>query len=81
MASAVEAFVESGAPLTIGQGIQLKVTLRYTKPPAWRSVQLPLTATLGDLHSAIQVLFGWDGDHMHAAPLAQTGADRGVIPN
>ena len=66
VASAVEAFVESGAPLTIGQGIQLKVTLKYTKPPAWRSVQLPLTATLGDLHAAIQVLFGWDGDHMHA---------------
>jgi len=66
VASAVEAFVESGAPLTIGQGIQLKVTLKYAKPPAWRSVQLPLTATLGDLHVAIQVLFGWDGDHMHA---------------
>jgi hypothetical protein len=28
-------------------------------------VQLPLTATLGDLHAAIQVLFGWDGDHLH----------------
>ena len=42
------------------------MTLKYTKPPAWRSVQLPLTATLGDLHAAIQVLFGWDGDHMHA---------------
>ena len=66
VASAVEAFVESGAQLTIGQGIQLKVTLKYTKPSAWRSVQLPLTATLGDLHAAIQVLFGWDGDHMHA---------------
>jgi hypothetical protein len=66
VASAVEAFVELGAPLTIGQGIQLKVTLKYTKPPAWRSVQLPLTATLGDLHAAIQVPFGWDGDHMRA---------------
>jgi Plasmid pRiA4b ORF-3-like protein len=22
-------------------------------------------ATLGDLHDVIQVLFGWDGDHLH----------------
>jgi hypothetical protein len=66
VASSVEALVASGAPLTIRQGVQLKVALKYAKPPVWRSVQLPLTATLGDLHTAIQVLFGWDGDHLHA---------------
>jgi hypothetical protein len=65
VASSVEAFAASGAPLTIRQGVELKVALKYAKPPAWRSVQLPLTATLGDLHAAIQVLFGWDGDHLH----------------
>jgi hypothetical protein len=65
VASSVEAFAASGAPLTIRQGVQLKVALKYAKPPVWRSVQLPLTATLGDLHTAIQVLFGWDGDHLH----------------
>jgi Plasmid pRiA4b ORF-3-like protein len=65
VASSVEAFAASGAPLTIRQGVQLKVALKDAKPPAWRSVQLPLTATLGDLHAAIQVLFGWDGDHLH----------------
>jgi hypothetical protein len=64
VASSVEAFAASGAPLTIRQGVQLKVALRYAKPPVWRSVQLPLTA-LGDLHAAIQVLFGWGGDHLH----------------
>lgn len=42
------------------------MTLQYAKPSAGRSVQLPLTATLGDLHAAIQILFGWDGDHLHA---------------
>ena len=26
---------------------------------------MPATATLGDLHVVIQVLFGWDGDHLH----------------
>jgi hypothetical protein len=65
VASSVEAFAASGAPLTIRQGVQLKVALKNAKPPVWRSVQLPLTATLGDLHAAIQVLFGWDGDHLH----------------
>ena len=65
VARSVAAFAASGAPLTIRQGVQLKVALKYAKPPVWRSVQLPLTATLGDLHAAIQVLFGWDGDHLH----------------
>ena len=65
VASSVEAFVASGAPLTIRHGVQLKVALKNAKPPVWRSVQLPLTATLGDLDAAIQVLFGWDGDHLH----------------
>ena len=65
VASSVEAFAASGAPLTIRQGVQLKIALKYAKPPVWRSMQLPLTATLGDLHAAIQVLFGWDGDHLH----------------
>lgn len=66
VASSVEAFAASGAPLSIRRGVQLKIALKYMKPPVWRGVQLPLTATLGDLHAAIQVLFGWDGDHLHA---------------
>src|SRR5260370_8578614 len=31
----------------------------------WRGGGLPFTATLGDLHDAMQVVFGWDGDHLH----------------
>ena len=31
---------------------------------------MPLAATLGDLHRAVQVLFGWDGDHLHAFTVA-----------
>jgi pRiA4b ORF-3-like protein len=33
--------------------------------PVWRRVRLPATATLADLHQVIQVLFGWDRDHLH----------------
>lgn len=44
---------------------QLKVTLIGVRPPVWREVQVPAAATLGMLHEVIQVLFGWDGDHLH----------------
>jgi hypothetical protein len=62
---AIAALAASGSPLTVRQGIQLKVALRHSRPPIWRSVQVPLLFTLGDLHRIIQVLFGWDGDHLH----------------
>jgi Plasmid pRiA4b ORF-3-like protein len=56
---------------TIGQAMQLKVQLKYFKPPIWRSVVVPSLATLGDLRRVIQIVFGWDGDH-HAR-LAKLG--------
>jgi hypothetical protein len=57
--------VASGAPLTIHQAMRLKVQLRYMRTPVWRSVVAPSLTSLGDLHRVIQVLFGWDGDHLH----------------
>lgn len=65
VSGAIAALAASGSPLTVRQGIQLKVTLRHSRPPIRRSVQVPLLFTLGDLHHIIQVLFGWDGDHLH----------------
>nr|MDQ2874536.1 plasmid pRiA4b ORF-3 family protein [Actinomycetota bacterium] len=65
VARAVAEFAASGAPRSIDQVAELKVSLAGARPPIWRRVQLPVTATLGDLHEAIQVLFGWDGDHLH----------------
>jgi len=62
---AVAAFAASGAPRSIDQVAELKVLLSGSRPPIWRRVRLPVTATLGDLHDVIQVLFGWDGDHLH----------------
>ncbi len=66
LARALTEFMESGALRSIDQGVQLKVTLKGWRPAIWRSVRLPVTATLGGLHQVIQVLFGWDGDHLHA---------------
>jgi Plasmid pRiA4b ORF-3-like protein len=65
LARAVAEFVASGAPRSIDQVAQLKVSLAGFRPPIWRRVLVPATATLGDLHVVIQVLFGWDGDHLH----------------
>jgi hypothetical protein len=70
VAGAVADLTASGVPLSIDQAMQLKVQLQYFKPhfkpPVWRSVVVPALATLGDLHRVIQIVFGWDGDHLHA---------------
>jgi hypothetical protein len=65
LAQAVTEFAASGAPRSIDQVAQLKVSLAGFRPAIWRRVLLPATVTLGDLHQVILVLFGWDGDHLH----------------
>ncbi|MQA62952.1 MAG: hypothetical protein GEU86_16005 [Actinophytocola sp.] len=49
----------AGAPIPVQQ---LKISLTRA---CWRRVLLPENATLGLLHRVIQMLFGWDGDHLH----------------
>ncbi|MBO8128150.1 MAG: plasmid pRiA4b ORF-3 family protein [Peptococcaceae bacterium] len=44
---------------------QFKITLRYTKPPVWRRIQVPETYTFWDLHVAIQDAMGWWDCHLH----------------
>ncbi|HLQ53330.1 MAG TPA: plasmid pRiA4b ORF-3 family protein, partial [Streptosporangiaceae bacterium] len=65
LSRAVAEFAASGAPRSIDQVAELKVSLSGSRPPIWRRVRLPTTATLADLHQVILVLFGWDGDHLH----------------
>lgn len=65
VAKTVSDFIASGAPRSIDQVLQVKVTLTGFRPAIWRSVQLPAITTLENLHYTIQVLFGWDGDHLH----------------
>jgi hypothetical protein len=65
LSQAMSAFAASGAPCSIDQVAELKISLTGSRPPIWRRLRLPVTATLADLHDAIQVLFGWDGDHLH----------------
>jgi hypothetical protein len=62
---AVAEFDQSGAPRSIDQVAQLKISLTGFRPPIWRRVLLPVTASLGDLLNVIQILYGWDSDHLH----------------
>ena len=45
--------------------LELRIDLERLRPPVWRRVRLPAATTLSELHEVIQILFEWDGDHLH----------------
>ena len=48
-----------------GTVYQIKVTLKDSEPPIWRSFQVTGDTNLYELHQAIQVVMGWDDYHLH----------------
>lgn len=48
-----------------GHIYQMKVTLRGSKPPIWRRIEVSDTITLQGLHEIIQITMGWQGYHLH----------------
>jgi hypothetical protein len=44
---------------------RLKVTLRGSRPPIWRRVQVDAAVTLLELHQILQVVMGWTDSHLH----------------
>jgi hypothetical protein len=50
---------------------QLKVTLRYTKPPIWRRLLVPAGLTLEVLHDVLQRVMGWTDSHLHEFRVGQ----------
>lgn len=45
--------------------LQIKVTLRETKPPVWRRLLLPSNLNLEHLHQILQLAMGWMDCHLH----------------
>lgn len=50
---------------------KIKVTLRGSKPPIWRRLEVSSTVTLEALHQIIQEAFGWFDCHMWAFETAR----------
>ena len=50
---------------------RLKITLADAKPAIWRRIEVP-DLTLGELHSVLQVVMGWDDSHMHQFIVGKT---------
>jgi hypothetical protein len=44
---------------------EIKITLKDSRPPIWRRVQVPATLTLYELHKVIQAVMGWQDYHLH----------------
>ena len=53
-------FQRLGVPL-----YQLRLTVKWSKPPIWRRVIVRSDMTLDRLHSVIQIAMGWFNCHMH----------------
>ncbi len=45
--------------------VELRITISDTEPAIWRQLVLPESATLEDLHEAIQAAFGWNNAHLY----------------
>jgi hypothetical protein len=50
---------------------QLKITLKDSKPPIWRRIEVPGTITLAQLHQIIQAIMGWYDYHLHQFTVGQ----------
>lgn len=44
---------------------QFKISLKNSKPPIWRRIQVPENYSFWDLHIAIQDAMGWEDCHLH----------------
>ncbi len=53
------------SPATV-PAVELRISISETKPLIWRQLVLPESATVAELHEAIQCAFGWTNSHLYA---------------
>lgn len=58
--------------LDLGMVYRLKVTLKGSKPPIWRRLEVPGEITLAKLHRILQVAMGWTDSHLHSFRIGET---------
>jgi hypothetical protein len=51
---------------------QLKITLKGSKPPSWRRIEVADDITLARLHHIIQASMGWTNSHLHMFNVGRT---------
>ncbi len=56
----------------------LRFVLEDADPAVWRSVQVPSTLTLAQLHDLLQAAFGWEDYHLHRFSIGGRSWDRGA---
>ena len=44
--------------------LTVRVDLKHSRPPIWRRAEVRSDLSLEDLHTVLQVLFGWSGAHL-----------------
>ena len=57
---------------------QFKITLKGSKPPIWRRIQVPSIYSFWDLHIAIQDCMGWLDYHLHQFDIKDPSSMRKV---
>ncbi len=51
---------------------QIKITLKYIRPPIWRRVQVRADVTLAEFHRLLQIAMGWYDSHLHQFIVGKT---------
>jgi Plasmid pRiA4b ORF-3-like protein len=44
---------------------RLRVVIRGVSPLIWRRLLVPATVSIAQLHTIVQTVFGWGGEHLH----------------
>jgi hypothetical protein len=64
---------------TAGRAYVLRIELAYSEPVIWRKLRVPGSFTLGDLHVALQIAFGWQDSHLHSFTIGSMNYGMSVL--